>query len=133
MTPRQSDVSLIANPPDSPGEWIVRIDQQMGLRGNVRAAGDARHYPARTRCVTGLEYAAENALLAPDRAGSERTVGSETGELGAGTGAARGAIVGQARTQNEVPGIDTRGGRSHVDLDVIDIGTLGAGDAPGRK
>src|SRR5260370_22006665 len=69
---------------DSPGEKIVRVYKQGRFGSDESAARDARDHLAINHLDGTFENAAHDAFLSPDFAGSELTVGEETGELGAG-------------------------------------------------
>src|SRR5205085_6303860 len=113
---------------ECPAEGIVGIEPQPGLAGNVGSAGDGRGdlaAVARVPAVARAEAAADQALLGPRLALFELALGRETGELGAGAGAARGAIVGTARAEHEVACARSAAGRAGEQLDVIDLGETG--------
>ena len=66
------------------------------------------------------EGIAENSLLNPDVSRSKLAVGVETGHLGAGAGAAGGAIKGGSRAKYEVAGRVAGGMRRAEKFYVVD-------------
>lgn len=75
------------------------------------------------------EDGAKDAFLPPCVAGLECAVGGEAGELGAGAGAAGGAVVGFAGAEDEVAAVVCGLKCGAEDFDVIDFGSVGSGDA----
>src|SRR5262249_15267384 len=103
-----------------PGERVPRIDQQRRFAVDVGLAADARDDAAALAGpIARLEDAADDALLFPDLTRRQFAVGGEAGELGAGAGAARRAVVGQAGAEDEVAAVRERRGAEQ--LDVIDL------------
>ena len=76
-----------------------------------------------------FEDAADDALLPPDLARAQLAVGGQAGQLGAGAGAARRAVVGLAGAEHEVPAVGAGRGRRAEQLDVVDLAAVRAGDA----
>src|ERR1700758_2993072 len=100
------DCSNLASRGNAPRERIVVGENQFGLRANMRAAAYAR---ANMPCgefgrdfIAGFEHAADDAFLAPLRAGRERAVGGEARDLRTRAGAARRTVVSLAGTQHEI-------------------------------
>src|SRR5262249_34139023 len=93
------------------------------------AAGDARDDPAAVDAHRPLEDAADDALLPPDLAFPELTVGVEAGELGAGAGAAGRAVVGAPGAEDEVAAVGRDVGRRAEQLGGVDGAAVGPGDA----
>jgi hypothetical protein len=85
-------------------------------------------WPASTRKLA-FEHRSENAFLPPDFAWLQVAVGSQAGHLGAGSGAAWGAVVGLAGAENEVAAVVGRVVGGAEQLDVVDLRAVGAGDA----
>src|SRR5579862_5531646 len=79
--------------PNSHAKRVVRVEQQRRLGADVGRAGDARDDALAVAVHAPLEDAADDALLPPDVALLDLTVGEQAGELGAGAGAARRAVV----------------------------------------
>jgi len=99
----------------------------------VRGSRDAGKNGVALYAEAAFEDGAEDAALPPDFAGGELAVGEEAGELGAGTGAAGGAIVGLAGAEDEVGAVVIRAVGAVAgwaeELDVVDGLAVGAGDA----
>src|SRR2546430_1369676 len=90
---------------DAELERVIRTEDQGRLRTDVGRPGDPRDDPAALDAHRTLEDAADDALLPPDLAFVQLTVGVETGQLGAGAGAARRTVVGVAGTEDEVAAV----------------------------
>lgn len=75
------------------------------------------------------EDAAHDALLTPDLARRELSVGVETGELRTRSGAAGRAVVGSAGTEHEVATVRVRIGARGEELDVVDLAPVVAAHA----
>src|SRR5690606_20702957 len=76
------------------------------------------------------ENGVENAGLPPGLPGLELSGGVQAGELGAGARAAGRAVVGLARTEDEIPAVgEGRIGRRAEGLDVVDLHLVRSGDA----
>src|SRR5205823_4918669 len=71
--------------------------------------------------VRRLEDTADDAFLPPDLALAQLPVGREAGELGAGAGAARRAVVGPAGAENEVADVVRRVLRRAEELNVVNL------------
>src|ERR1700757_222338 len=111
------------SPPDAETERIALIEQQRRIRVYVGGAADGRDDGGgATAPVAGLERAADDALLHPLLVFCELAVRGEAGELGAGAGAARRAVVGVPRAQHEVTRIGAGKRRRPEELDVVDLG-----------
>src|SRR5262249_23610372 len=92
-----------------------------GFGGDVGAAGNRRDQLAVDHRDLAVEDAADDALLAPGFARLELPVGHQAGELGAGPGAAGGAVVGLAGAEDEVPALRVRPRRRADQLDVVNL------------
>jgi len=88
-------------------ERILGIEDQVGLRIHEGSASNARINLAIADFDAAFEDAADDAFLSPGLAFAKFAVRVETGEFGAGSGAARRPVVGFAGTQNEILAIDS--------------------------
>ena len=95
-------------PADSVAERVALVEDQVGLRVHVRRAGDLGIELAIHHGDRAFEDAADDALLAPDLARLQFAIGVQAGQLGAGAGAARRAVVGLAGAQHEVLAVGAR-------------------------
>ena len=102
------DRSVPTHAADAHAERVVRIEHQRRLGGDVGRAGDARddlavhdRAPCPRRRCRRCSPAARPRL-------AQLAVGDEAGELGAGAGAARRAVVGLAGTEDEVAAVGCR-------------------------
>src|SRR5688572_24004389 len=108
MTPPPMMTARPLTSADAPAERIALVDQQRALGGNVGGARDhRRNAPGRAvdPAIGGAKAAADDALLDPARTFGELAIGGEAGELGAGAGAARRAVVGFAGAEDEIAGV----------------------------
>src|SRR5207245_2431516 len=115
---------------DSHAKRIVLVEKELGFGRHVSRARDARIDHAVHDLHRSLENAADDALLTPFLPGAQLAVGDQTSELGAGAGAARGAVVGSARTENEVAAVRAKRGRGRgtEQFHVVDLLTVIARD-----
>src|SRR5437773_11223448 len=93
---------------NAPAVGVGGIESQARFARDVRGAGDDGSdlaLVARVPAVARREGAADQTLLDPRLAFPKPVVGGEACELGAGARAARGAVVGSARTQDEVAAV----------------------------
>ena len=115
--------------PDPHREGIGRVDDQRRLGVDVGRAADLGSDPTLDDPCRAFEQAADDALLPPDLSLGELAVGDQAGKLGAGAGAARGAVVGPAGAQHEVLAVGIGPSRWTEQLDMVDLATVGAADA----
>src|SRR5262245_46284972 len=112
---------------DSRAKRIAWIEEQRRLGVNICRAGDAGNDLAADALDRSFEDAADDALLPPDLPFAQLAVRKEAGELGARARAARRAVVGFAGAEDEVAAVIGRITRRTVELDVVDLCSLGAG------
>ena len=102
------------------------MEDRLGL--DVGRAGDGRTNLAVGEGFVGTnERAADDALLPPECARGEFTVGREAGEFSTRAGAAGRAIVRFTRTEHKVAAISR--GRGCKEFDVVNLATIGTGHA----
>src|SRR5688500_8403486 len=109
---------------DAPAEWIALVEEQRALRGHVGSSPDGGNDLARRAIkpsVRRAEGAADDAFLHPGCALGKLAVRGEAGELGAGAGAARRAVVGLAGTQDEAARARAGCLRRPEELHMVDI------------
>src|SRR5579863_802637 len=94
---------------------------EAALRADECAPAYARQDAAiRPGLEARAKAAADDALLNPDLAGAQFSVGGEAGELGAGPGSARRAVVGAARAEDEIAAHRVARPRGGEKLDMVD-------------
>src|SRR5450755_1392560 len=86
---------------DSVAEWVAGVEQKFGFCVDVGVTGNFRVELAIHHGDCSFEYATSDAFLTPDLAGLQFPVGVETGQFGAGAGAARRAVVSLAGAKHE--------------------------------
>ena len=129
-------------------EWIGRIEDESALGGYMSRAGNGGHDLStccRDLAVFGsidfviceleaaLEHGAQDALLPPDLAWSEQSVGSQASQFGARPGAARRAVISLAGAENKIATVIGRAVRVREQFDVVDLSVIGAGNACRRQ
>lgn len=92
---------------DPPAEWIARVEDQVRVRGDKGRCGDVGQQNPIVFYQPAFKDAADHAFLAPGLARREQAVGIQAGELRAGAGATRGAVVLLARAENKVATVDS--------------------------
>ena len=112
---------------DAVSEGVAGVDEQFALGHDPGFAADGGDDLAVLDGYLAFEEAADDAFLAPDAAFGQGTIGIEAGELGAGAGAAGGAVVGFAGAEHETLAIGARGGGKK--LDVVDFRPVRAAQA----
>src|SRR5262245_55589306 len=105
--------------PDSPAERIPAVEEQRRLSAHVSRSCDGGDDAVAVPMVMASEGAADDALLDPRLPFGEPAVRGQAGELGAGPGAAGGAVVDLAGAEDEVARARPRRPRRPEDLDVI--------------
>src|SRR5215467_1597148 len=118
---------------NSVAERIALVEDEVGLRVDVRASRDAWINPSIFDGHQTLENAAGDAFLAPYLAFAQFSVGIEASELGAGARAARGTVVGAAGAQDKIFAVRFRGAGRPIQLDVVDLLFVIAGDPVGAE
>src|SRR5579863_4272142 len=94
---------------------------EAALRADECAPAYARQDAAiRPGLEARAKAAADDALLNPDLAGAQFSVGGEAGELGAGPGPAGRAVVGAARAEDEIAAHRVARPRGGEKLDMVD-------------
>src|SRR4051794_4189351 len=83
-------------------ERVVGVEDQGGVGRHERRAGDPRDELVALHADRPLEHTADDALLPPDVAGPQLPIGVQAGELGAGPGPARGAVVRPTGAEDEI-------------------------------
>src|SRR5688500_10815809 len=100
--PGASRSSRFSGRADAPLKWIGIVEQKRRFQSDIRAAAYHRCETIALQHAPGVEAGADDALLPPDVAEVKRPVSSQTRDLGAGAGAAGGAIEGLAGAQDKV-------------------------------
>nr|GEU28650.1 HTH-type transcriptional regulator PtxR, putative [Tanacetum cinerariifolium] len=118
--------------PDAPDERIGGVEDQLRLGVHPGLAADAGNERAVTVAVRAFEHAADHAFLAPQRAFGQLAVGRQAGQLGAGAGAARRAVVGLAGAQHKTLAVGARA-RGREQFDMVDRRAVVARDAGLRQ
>ncbi len=119
-----------AIPADSVAKRVGRIFVEVRLAADERSPADAgRDAPGPARPIARLEAAADDALLNPALARRKLSVRGEAGELRAGSGAARRAIVGAAGAKHEIAAVGVAGERRAEDFDMVDFLAVRPSDA----
>src|SRR6056297_938572 len=81
---------------------VRRVHKQRRFAGDKRTASDDWPQLVAAHLCRRFKNAAGNALLTPGFTGLDMSVLYQAGELGAGAGAARGAIVGTSRAEDKI-------------------------------
>lgn len=108
---------------------VVRVDDDVGLAGDERGAGDLRIDFAVLDMDSAFENAANDAFLAPEVARLEFAIGVKAGQLRTGAGAAGRAVIFLAGAQNEILAVNSGNDGGPVQLDVIDFMAVSAADS----
>ena len=106
-------------------ERVRWIEEESGFRSDEGGAGDGGNDGVFGGCVATFEDAANDAFLPPDFIGGEFSICGKAGELGAGTGAAGGAVVFAAGAEDEVSAVVGGIERRCEEFDVVDFGESG--------
>src|SRR3954467_752365 len=114
-------------------ERIARVEQQRRLGRHVRRAANSGDNLVAVAPVRRLEDTTDDAFLPPDFAFIQLTVSREAGDLRAGAGTARRAIVCEARTEHEVATLIAANRGRTIEFDVIDLGAAFPCDAICRQ
>ena len=86
-------------------EGVGGVEDEGGFGCDVGGAGYGGNDSVFRGGEAAFEDAADDAFLTPDLAGGEFAVGGEAGELGAGAGAAGGAVVFGTGTEDEAAAV----------------------------
>src|SRR5580698_432653 len=111
---------------DAPTKSVARIKDEGRLRSDESRTRNAGQQLSLAQCEAAFENTTDDAFLAPDLAGSEKAFRIQAGQLGAGAGATRRAVVLLARAEHEVPAVYSLSERGAVELDVINFRPLRA-------
>ena len=103
---------------DAVSEWVIGVHNHLCLGRDEGAALDRGENAAFGRLLHGtLKNGVQNPSLPPDLSGLKFAGSVQAGELGAGAGAARRAVVFEARTEDKILAVGRS--RQPVDRDLL--------------
>ena len=83
-------------------KWVAWVENEIGLGANESLTRDAGDQLPIHQGNTALEHTANHAFLPPNIAFAQFAIGIQTRQLGACACAARRAVIGFARAQDEI-------------------------------